>query len=450
MTKRAAHASDIARLPASRTRTAPPRSVRVARRRSSFKKVFKTGLALGVLLLEIPIAVSLIFALGLFWKFSTALPNIESLAADVKAPVATKIWSQDGVLLGKLETINKQPVQLNEVPKDLINATIAIEDHRFYEHPGVDVQGIARAVVNNIHGGGAREGASTLTQQLVRNVNDFGLTKEKRISRKIREALTALWVEKGYDKNEILQLCFNNFYYGSGAYGVQAAALTYFGKSTSKLTLPEAALLAGLPQRPSDFAPFSHRKAAIYRRNEVLDSMARWGYITPEQCARAKEDKPKLMPPPERKNYDFKAPYFVTYILKDLFKRYGAEFVYSGLKIDTTLNYRIQRMAEHALEYGIRAHSEQGINQGALVSLDQKTGYIRAMVGGRNFRVEKFNAITQGRRQPGSTFKVFDYAAAFDKGVCSLDDAFEDKPIPTLTTRRKLLKTMAAAIVTSR
>ncbi len=381
-----------------------------------------------VLLVETVVAAVLACSLFLFIRFSRTLPRAEELAMDVRPPVATTIWSQDGVLLGKLDVENRQPVTLDDMPRNMLNATIAIEDHRFYEHRGVDMQGIARAAVANFTGNRAtRQGGSTLTQQLVRNIDAFGLTKEKRYSRKLREALIAMRVEQVYTKREILALYLNNIYYGGGAYGVQAAAKTYFGKSAYKLDLSEAALLAGLPQRPSAFSPFEHRSAALKRRDEVLDAMARYGYVSSREAEDAKTEQLKFMPLEKKKDYNFKAPYFVWYVLNDLFRRYGSSYVYSGLRIETTLNWKLQQEAEAQLEHGLQ--NSQG-NQGALISLDNANGYIRAMVGGRDFHASQYNNVTQGRRQPGSTFKLFDYTAAFNEGKTSLDDTFEDRPIP--------------------
>lgn len=426
MTKRAARTSE--------GRTALRARPRGARRPVSLKKRVKTLAALLFLALEVVVGIVLFGLLGFFWRFSQALPDVENLTNDVRPPVATTLWSQDGVLLGKLDSENRQPVTLDDIPKNLINATIATEDHNFYEHPGVDVQGIARSVIANIRGSNAtRQGGSTITQQLVRNpkfADRFGLTKEKRYSRKVREALTALRMEQVYSKREILTLYLNNIYYGTGAYGIEAAAHTYFGKSAVKLDLAECALLAGLPQRPSAFSPFEHMRNALHRRDEVLNSMVRQGYITRDQSEQAQSEKLHLLPPRKHRDYPFKAPYFTWYILNDLFRRYGSDFVYSGLKIQTTLNWKMQHEAEKQLEAGLRAHTaDAGCNQGALIALDPASGYIRAMVGGRNFRASQYNAVTQGRRQPGSTFKLFDYSAAFDTDSCSLYDTFVDKPI---------------------
>jgi penicillin-binding protein 1A len=328
--------------------------------------------------------------------------------------------------------VNRKPITLDEVSMQMKRATIAIEDHRFYEHPGVDILGIGRAVYANLRGSALRQGASTLTQQLVRQpgfAQQFGLSREKRFSRKIREAFIALRMEQLYSKDQILQYYLNTVYYGSGAYGVQAASLTYFGKSAHKLNLAEAALLAGLPQSPSQLTPFSRLQAVINRRNEVLNRMQEVGFITAQECEKAKAEKPRLMYPPRRRGFNFKAPYFTTYVWRDLIRRYGQEYVESGLRIDTTLNWKIQQAAEDALINGLNRFAYRNANQGALVAIDPHTGYVRAMVGGRSFQEEQYNAVTQGRRQPGSTFKIFDYAAAFETTDLSLYDSVSNASI---------------------
>src|SRR5579871_103666 len=423
MTNQAKRAAAVGR-PVSRPR---PRRITTP---SSLKKRLKTAFALVFLLVETVIAIGFVAFFAFFQRFSVELPNIEALTQEGKPPVATEIYSQDGELLGSIKVENREPVTLDEIPTNVKNATISIEDHRFYEHPGVDIQGIVRAAWVNMRGNSTRQGASTLTQQLVRNLNQLGVSREKNVSRKAKEILTAMRMEQFYSKQEILQLYLNNVYYGAGAYGIQAASKTYFGKPADQLDLAESALLAGLPQRPSYYTPFEHIKTALKRQSEVLDAMQRWGHINADQCAAAKNEKLKLKPPPKHKDLDFEAPYFVRYVLRDLIKQYGVDFVYSGIKIQTTLNWKMQQAAEKALKEGLNEHAEQGANQGAMVCLDPQTGYIRAMVGGRDFHDAQYNAVTQGKRQPGSTFKIFDYTALFDTGTKTLEDGYVDKPIP--------------------
>jgi penicillin-binding protein 1A len=378
---------------------------------------------------EIIVALGCVAFLTYFYRFSRDLPKPE-LIADGKGPTATSIWSQDGVMLGQLDVENRQPVPLDKIPKVVQDATIAIEDHRFYEHQGVDVMGVMRAAWVDIRGGATRQGASTLTQQLVRNVSTFGVSREKNMSRKVREMLTAVRLEQYYSKKEILQLYLNNAYYGAGSYGIEAASQTYFGKPAVNLKLSEAALLAGLPQRPRSYTPFEHKKDAVKRRDEVLDSMQKWGYISAQECADAKAEKPKIMAAPKRRDYDFKAPYFTRYVLREMIKKYGRDFVESGVRIDTTLDYKMQQAAEKALADGIERNRRLGANDGCLVSIDPATGYIRAMVGGTDFNKSQYNIVTQGKRQPGSTFKIFDYACAFETENYTLRNGFVDKPIP--------------------
>src|SRR5579884_1210775 len=420
MTKRALAAPRAARY-------AAPRS-----RRSTVKKWIKTLFALAFLLVEMVVAIALVVTVVVFYRFTKQdLPGIEAIATDIRTPVPTTIWSQDGVLLGQLEVENRQPVTLKEVNKNVINATIAIEDHRFYEHGGVDAMGILRAAWADVQKKNTGQGGSTITQELIRNLPQFGLTKRKLYTRKVREILTAIRVDQLYTKPEILQLYLNNIYYGAGAYGIQAAAETYFGKPANKLDVAEAALLAGIPQRPSAYMPYDHRRSSLKRRDEVLDRMHDYGYITDAQYKHAKAERPRLIARHIHNNFDFKAPYFTTYVLKNLMQRYGSDFVYrGGLRIETTLNWKMQQMAERALKNGIEAASHFGANQGALVCIDNHTGYIRAMVGGRDFRADQYNAVTQGRRQPGSSFKVFDYSAAFDTGAADLYSTYRDVPIP--------------------
>lgn len=410
--------------------TAPRRS-RQSARRGRLKRRLKTAFALLFLSAEVVVALSLVTAVVVFWRFSRDLPNFEGITDNMGAPVATKIWSQDGVLLGKLDIENRQPILLREMPKHLLDATVAIEDRRFYEHPGVDMAGIGRAVFANLRGANSTiQGASTLTQQLVRNMSQFGISKEKRMTRKVREALIALRVEQLYRKDEILQLYLNEIYYGAGSYGVEAAAKTFFGKPARRLNLAEAALIAGLPQRPRRYSPFEHPRAAILRRDEVLDRMRDYAYITPAQCEQAKTERPRFVAHRPRRSFEFKAPHFTNYVLRTLVREYGVDYVLKGLKVETTLSWKQQSLAEKALRNGLAHGSGYGANQGALVAIDNNTGFVRALVGGRDFHADQFNAITQGRRQPGSTFKVFDYTAAFDLGKADLHTAFRDEPIP--------------------
>ncbi len=412
----------------------PARPRRSASRRSGARRSgrlgFKTILALMLLATEAVLAALLLVGLVVFYKFSKHLPNVSVLVNDVRPPNATTIWSSDGVLLGRLNAQNRIPVTLADIDLDMQNATIAIEDHRFYHHFGVDPKGILRAALADFTGGriSARQGASTLTQQLVRNVGVFGISRQKKYSRKVREALIAMRIEQFYSKHEILSLYLNNVYYGAGAYGVEAAAETYYGIHAAQLDLAQAALLAGLPQRPSSYSPFVHMRYAIERQGQVLDAMLKYGYINQQQHDSAEAETLHFIKP-KTQQYNFRAPYFVWYVLDDLYHRYGSDFVNSGLKIVTTLNWKMQHAAEQSLKNGLANVAYTGANQACLISLDNSNGYIRAMVGGRSFRTSQFNISVEGLRQPGSTFKLFDYATAFDLGAASVDSRFRDVPV---------------------
>jgi len=374
---------------------------------------------LRTLVLYLQIGVLLLFGVGIggiigaFITVSRMLPKVTGYSP----PEVTKIYSSDGVLLNTVGTENREYVSLKQVPKDLINATIAIEDSRFYEHSGVDFRGIARAVVENIRGGAISQGGSTITQQLARNVY---LSQKRTISRKVREAILAVLIERNYTKPKILELYLNQVYYGSGAYGVQAASKVYFGKDVDHLDLSQCALLAGLPRAPSTFSPHVNSEKAFARRDTVLARMAELRYITPEQHDKGKAERIRIEPlKPAR--FRSKAPYFTDYVKQYLGERYEySDLVYrGGLRIYTTVNWQMQDRAQRALTRGIEAAKHSGQmnamkGNGALICIEANTGYIRAMVGGEDYTKSMFNRAVQAQRQPGSSFKIFDYTAAVD------------------------------------
>jgi penicillin-binding protein 1A len=345
---------------------------------------------------------------------------------------------------------NREMVPLKAIPRTLVNATLSTEDRHFYRHWGVDLGGILRAAVTNLLNLRTAQGGSTITQQLARNLF---LTHERTLDRKFKELVIALRIEKMYSKSEILEMYFNQIYYGQGAYGIQAAARTFFAKDVRELTLPEAALLAGLPQNPSGHSPYRQPKSAIARRNVVLKNMLETKTITPEQYETAVRAPLGVVDRPDPTG---PAPYFVEMVRQALDDKYGSNLVYEGgLKIYTSLDLDLQRVAERSLEkrledlearYKYRATratfampastggapappaSQTNYVQGALVAIDVKTGYIRALVGGRDFRHSSFNRATQARRQPGSAFKAFIYTAAIDNGL-QPTDVIVDEPI---------------------
>ena len=357
---------------------------------------------------------------ALYAKLSKAL----DAKGTIKPSQSLVIYSCDGAELGRAYGDNRTYVALKDIPKNLRDATVAIEDNRFYSHGGVDARGIARAIWRDVRGGKLAEGGSTITQQLVRNVC---LTHSKTFKRKIEEAALAIKVERSLTKDEILELYLNQIYYGGGAYGVEAASQAYFGKSVGELNLSECALIAGLPQSPSYYS--RNPKQALKRRNTVLDRMAELNYISTTERDRAKRERLSIQPNVSSNSLG-RAPHFVQYVLSELRGRYSeSDLQDGGLKVYTTLNYRMQRIAERALREGIRRNSRAlHVSEGCLVCIDPETGYIRAMVGGVNPKSE-YNRCTQGHgRQPGSSFKLFVYAAAMEAGL-KPSDTIVDEPV---------------------
>ena len=379
---------------------------------------------------------------GFFLAITHDLPQIRSLET-FKPAAITRIYSADKELLAELFTQKRVPVPLHMIPDYLKQAAIATEDRKFYEHAGVDLRGILRAIIRDIRAGEFVEGASTITQQLAKTLF---LTPRKSIMRKLKEAFLAFQIERRYTKDEILELYLNQVYFGSGAYGVEAAARTFFGKPANELTLAECALIAGMPKSPSRYSPLVNQSLALKRRAVVLKQMARNGMITREQLIAAKSFPLGLA---NNQNASMKAPYFVAYVRNLLEKEFGGACLYrTGLTVYTTLNYEMQQTAEKAVAKGLeqlsarmqkhglltlaplplqasspakqdeaaRDTSGQESPQAALVSLDAKQGAILAMVGGKDFQESSFNRATLARRQPGSAFKPLVYACAMENG----------------------------------
>ncbi len=330
---------------------------------------------------------------------------------------ATRIYARTGELIASLYRENRVVLPLEEIPQTLRQAVIAIEDERFYSHPGVDVRGTVRAVWRNLLAREIVEGGSTITQQLARSLF---LTRRRALSRKLAEMVLAVEIERRLTKDEILERYLNEVYFGHGAYGVQMAARIYFGKPARDLTLAESAFLAGLIRAPSAYDPFQDPAPARQRQALVLKRMAALGYITRPQAAAAAAEPVRLQPEGNVGLVGVRAPYFVSYILPSLLERYGEETVYTGgLRVYTTLDPALQAEAERAVRRGIEAAQAEQLNvtQGALVALDPQTGHILAMIGGYDFAQSQFNRAWQARRQPGSAFKPFVYLAALMQGM---------------------------------
>jgi penicillin-binding protein 1A len=376
--------------------------------------------------------------LGFYSFFSRDLPSTDALIS-VKPWTRTVIYDVHGHLIKAFYEQDRAITRLDEMPQHLSNAFIAVEDRKFYRHWGLNVFAIGKALTEDILARRIVRGASTITQQLARNLF---LTQEQTLTRKIKEAILAIQIERHFTKDEILSMYLNQIYFGEGAYGVEAAARRFFGKQVSELSLAECTLLAGLPRNPSAYSPRRHFDTAKQRQAIVLASMTEMGMITASEAAQAKNDTLRIL---QAEKAEVGA-YFTENVRRILEHRYGAAALYrEGLRVHTTVDLALQELAERALEQNLRAMEKRlryeardtlGNNQiegtstpyiqGALVAIDPQTGYIKAMVGGRDFSESSFNRATQAKRQPGSAFKVFVYTAAIDNGITTCDIIMDD------------------------
>jgi len=400
------------------------RSVTRALRRRR-RPVWQRLLIYLLLLVLLGIVVGGGYLVVLLIQVSKMLPSSGQIA-NIKPYVGTRILSQDGVVLATLTNERRELAKLSEFPKALIDAIVAIEDRQFYQHRGISPKAVLRAVWVNLRAGRYAQGGSTITMQLARNAF---LSQQKTFHRKLQEALLALQIEQHLTKEQIMETYLNEVYFGSGAYGAKTAARVYFDKPLNRLTLAECALLAGLVRRPSVYSPHENLELALSRQKVVLKRMLDLGLITPQQYEEAIRERIRIAPL-RRQGVAYKAPYFVFHVLKQLMEDYGADQIYkAGLTVETTLNWRMQEAAERALREGIVQYGRGQVTQGALIAIDPKTGYIRAMVGGVEFGKSQYNATTQGRRQPGSAFKPIVYCTAIDKGVLTPDSRILDAPV---------------------
>jgi penicillin-binding protein 1A len=379
--------------------------------------------------------VSLLVAAGVavaaLWAFTIlprTLPSVTALES-FQPLVGTKIYDDNDELITELHVERRIFVPLAHIPQTLRDAVIATEDKRFYYHWGIDPIGIARATVQNYRRGRVVEGGSTITQQLTKLLF---LTPDKSLERKLKEAVLALELERRYTKDRILEMYLNQVYFGHGAYGVEAAARTYFGKSVSELNVREAALLAGLPRAPTTYSPFEHGEAAKGRREVVLRRLVEYGALKDADAKRLARADLGLIPPERRRTT---GQYFLNYVQQTLETKYGADMVFKGgLGVYTTLNPTMQLVAEEALRQGLknlegRTTARPGEHpEGAIVTMEPHTGYVRAMVGGYDFFRSEFNRAVQARRQPGSAFKPFIYIAALESGLTPATRV-EDAPV---------------------
>ncbi len=374
-----------------------------------------------IICLAAVLAVITAFRLYLYY-----LPPINNFD-DIKPNPVTSIYSSDGELIKTFTAFKFEKIDIEDVPVDLKNAIISIEDKKFYSHEGYDPVGLVRSVIVNVMAGRAKQGASTITQQLARILF---LSNEKTFTRKIKEIILAHRIEKTISKDEILEMYLNSVYLGSGSYGVLGASKTYFDKELDELTLAESALIAGLPQAPSVYSPLNNPEKALNRRDQVLKRMYKNGYIKKEQYEAAKKEELTLNTKPRLYSYN-KAPYFVDYVLKELDDLGFDEMEISqgGLKIYTTVDYNSQMAAHDAIVANLEAAGlTKDKTQGALFSFSPTSGRIYAYVGGKNYEKSQYDRVTNAIRPPGSSFKPFVYTAALQRGYSPFDK-IEDAPI---------------------
>ena len=361
--------------------------------------------------------------------FVQDLPNPSNLSLNY-IPKTTKIYDRNGNLLYEIfANQNRTVVQLQDVPKKLRDATIAIEDRDFYNHPGFDLRGIARALVSNLQGA-ELQGGSTITQQLIKSAF---LTPEPTIIRKLREVALAFWAERIYNKDEILELYLNYVPYGGTAWGIQSAAEIYFGKTVRDLTLAESAFLAGLPRAPSIYSPyFGNGELWKKRQKEVLDAMTRERFITSEERDRAFKEELTFKKPQS----PIKAPHFVMYVRKLLVDKYGlSEIERGGLSITTSIDLPLQEEIEKIVASEVEANAYLNIGNGAALVTTPESGDILAMVGSKNYfdtEAEGNVNVTTSLRQPGSSIKVVTYSLALSNGYTEAT-ILDDTPLTILS-----------------
>jgi penicillin-binding protein 1A len=347
-------------------------------------------------------------------QFLGDLPQIEDFTP-AEAALTSRIYASDGSLIATFHgEENRELVSLSEIPRNLLNAVLAIEDERFYQHPGFDLEGIMRSLVINLTTGDVEQGATTITQGYVKNVYMPEEKYEITYERKLKEVILAYQLEQIYSKDEILEMYLNTVYLGEGAYGVQAAAKTYFNKDVGYLNLEESAMIAGMLQTYLH-SPYIDMEAAVERRNLVLNNMMKLGYIDQDEYDEAIR-KPIITQRPREDTEKAFALYFVEHVKQELIAKYGVERVFKGgFEIYTTLDPEMQVYAENAIREVLFEPEEDPV--AALVALDPSNGYIKALVGGNDFTDMKFNLATQAKRQPGSTFKIFALLAAMEQGI---------------------------------
>lgn len=362
---------------------------------------------------------------GLLVQMLLSLPRVDTL--NYYTPSETSVlFSVDNQPVARFhKEENRTVVPLSKINQNIQNAVVAIEDQRFYSHNGLDFQGIARATAKNFLYGKIVEGGSTLTQQLAKNLF---LTKQKSFTRKIAEAILAVQIERRFTKEEILEYYLNQIYFGHNTYGIESASQLYFNKHAKDLDLAESSMIAGIIEVPEVFSPYKNFKLTKARQKLVLDKMVELGYINKSEAKRAYEEKITIYPE-NLKKLGVMAKYFSDYIKLQLIEKFGEEAVTKGgLKVYTTLDPAMQKAAESAVQKFVTEEGPKyNFSQVALIAIDPRNGYIKAMVGGADFVESQFNRAIQAKRQPGSSFKPIIYATAIEKGI-SPGTVLADKP----------------------
>lgn len=390
------------------------------KQRESRAHAIKWGLTVALASVCLVAVAGVVGTVSVVSEWARDLPTIDQSA--FKYSEKTRVYAADKeTLLAEFYLRDQEAVEQDQVCEYVLKGTVATEDERFYDHDGVDMAGIARAVVNNVLGGDL-EGASTITQQLVRNTILANEANDISLKRKVREASLAMELEKQYTKDEILMMYLNTINYGDGCYGIEAAARHYFQKSASNLNLVQAATLIGIPQSPTYNNPVTNPERCLERRNLVLSRMLSNGLITQEEYEQAKEKKLRLKVAKKRSDDGIQAyPYFTSYVREQMLEQLSYEDVFGGgLVVYTTLDVKMQEYAEEAAEQVYESMSSTGDDdvELAMTCVDPNTGYIKCMIGGRDYQKSQFNLATNSTgRQAGSSFKTFTLAAAIEQGI---------------------------------
>lgn len=382
------------------------------------------GTLLGLTMLGSSVVAGTLVGLAISFR---NLPDVRILRSYTPSET-THIYDINGKLLASIHgEANREVIPLNKVDPDLKRAVLAIEDSYFFQHKGVNPRAIARAFLVNWESGRTVEGGSTLTMQLVKNLF---LTSEKTFSRKIAESVLALRLEQILSKDQVLEMYLNQVYWGHNTYGAETAAQSYFGKSASNLSLAEASIMAGLIQAPEELSPFVNYKAAKRRQSLVLQRMRELKWITPQEEAAARKQPLKIGQITSFRTSQI--PYVTEAAIQELTRRFGKEAVLKGgMRVQTTVDFKLQRIAEDVVRRGHESLYYQGVNadQMSLVAVDPRTHFVKAMVGGVDYRKSQYNRAIQALRQPGSAFKPFVYYTAFASGKYSPESIVSDTPV---------------------